>query len=97
MSQKEFEDSRWTLPQLAERWWGLPSATALVERSGVELTADAEGHKTFRYGDLLTWASEHKSEFEQWCEDFDPVLRRVNGLTDEIADPHLPVGDSSYS
>ena len=84
MSQKEFEDSRWTLLQLAERWWGLPSATALVERSGVELTPDGDGQETFRYGDLLAWAGDHKSEFEQWCEDFDPVLRRASGVTDEI-------------
>jgi excisionase family DNA binding protein len=35
LSKQELAESRWTREQLADRWWGLESANALLGRSGV--------------------------------------------------------------
>jgi hypothetical protein len=75
-SKKDVAETCCAVAELGERWWGLQSATALVERSGVRLTVSAEGSETFRYGDLVAWVEGHHSEFEQWLEEFDPTLRR---------------------
>jgi excisionase family DNA binding protein len=76
MSKKEIADVRWTVAQLAERWWGTESATALVERSGISLIEGTDGQATFRYGDLLEWVENNNEQFDRWAEDFDPVLKR---------------------
>jgi hypothetical protein len=72
MSKREIADSRCTIAEFADRWWGLDSATTLLDRSGVSLTEGSDGHATFRYGDLIEWMESHETEFEQWTEEFDP-------------------------
>jgi excisionase family DNA binding protein len=76
ISKKEFAESRCTVAEFADRWWGFDSATALLKRSGVALTEGSDGQPTFRYGDIVEWMETHESEFAQWTEEFDPVLNR---------------------
>jgi len=76
MSKKELAESRCSVPELAERWWGQESATALVQRSGVALARNGTEEATFRYGDLLDWVANNGDQFEQWLQDFDPVFNR---------------------
>jgi excisionase family DNA binding protein len=76
MSKKEIAEKRWTIAEFAERWYGLDSATALLERAGIGLTEDATGQATFRYGDLVSWMESHTAAFELWLGEFDPVLKR---------------------
>jgi excisionase family DNA binding protein len=76
MSKKEIAESRCTIAEFADRWYGLDSATALLERAGVALTEDTTGQETFRYGDLVSWMEGNKAEFQQWLEEFDPMLKR---------------------
>ena len=76
MSKQEIAEKRWTIAEFAEQWYGLDSATALLERAGIALTEDAAGQATFRYGDLVSWMESHTAEFEQWLEEFDPTLKR---------------------
>jgi hypothetical protein len=79
----EIADRRCTLAEFAERWWGLESATVLLERSGVAMTEGSDRQPTFRYGDLVEWMKNHGTEFEKWVEEFDPVLnRRGNSSSD---------------
>lgn len=73
-SKAEIAEGRWTVAEFAGRWWGMESAKALIDRSGVELREERGGVSTFRYGDLLEWTQRHAAEFEQWNEEFDPVL-----------------------
>jgi excisionase family DNA binding protein len=75
VSKQEIADKRSTVAEFAEQWWGIASATALIERSGIALTIDAGGQTTFRYGDLVSWMESHTAEFEQWVEQFDPMLK----------------------
>jgi hypothetical protein len=82
MSKKEIADSRCTAAEFAERWWGMESATALLDRSGVVLTDGSVGPPTFRYGDLIEWMEGHGSEFERWLEEFDPTFRDRRGQTE---------------
>jgi hypothetical protein len=53
-------------------------STSFVERSGVPLAGGvgADTQSTFRYGDLIAWMEDHRSDFDQWAEEFDPVLKR---------------------
>lgn len=74
ISKREIAERRWTIEEFAERWWGLESATALMERAGIVLTEDDDARMTFRYGDLVEWMESNSSGFEQWTEEFDPVL-----------------------
>lgn len=83
ISKKEIAERRWTIAEFAERWYGLVSATALLERAGIALTNDAGGPPTFRYGDLISWMESHTAEFELWLEEFDPVLKRRGGDEDD--------------
>ena len=76
LSKKEIAESRCTVAELGERWWGLQSAIVLIGRSGVELAATPDRQETFRYGDLTEWAENNPNDFNRWCQDFDPVLRR---------------------
>jgi len=75
LSKQEIAEKRWTVAELAEQWYGLDSATALAERAGIALAEGAAGQATFRYGDLVSWMENHKAEFEQWLEEFDPSLK----------------------
>lgn len=76
VSKEEFAEMRWTVDELAERWWGPESARALLDAAGVEMNdVGAEG-QTFRYGDLLTWVDENKEGFHEWLEKFDPYLNQ---------------------
>jgi excisionase family DNA binding protein len=84
VATKEIAESRCTVAELAERWWGQQSATEVVERAGVELVTDPEGRETFRYGDLTEWAESNPGEFERWCQDFDPLLRRRNSADESL-------------
>jgi excisionase family DNA binding protein len=84
ISKKEFADSRCTVAEFAERWWGLESAADLLELSGVALTDGSDGRSTFRYGDIVEWVESHGTEFEQWVEEFDPVLNRRGSLSRPI-------------
>jgi excisionase family DNA binding protein len=54
MTKQEIADTRWTVAEVAERWRGPDSATALVERAGIAVTAGPVGQATFRYGDLIS-------------------------------------------
>jgi excisionase family DNA binding protein len=83
MSKREIAEKRWTIAEVAEQWYGLDSATALLERAGIALTEDAAGQATFRYGDLVSWMESHTAEFEQWLEEFDPILKRRGGDEDD--------------
>jgi excisionase family DNA binding protein len=76
MSKQEIAEKRWLIAELAERWWGIDSATALLEMAEIAFTEDAAGQSTFRYGDLVSWMENHKAEFGQWLEEFDPSLKR---------------------
>jgi hypothetical protein len=40
------------------------------------------GFPTFRYGDLIEWMEGYEAEFEQWLEEFDPILRRRSSQPD---------------
>ncbi len=82
-SKKEIAESRCTVAEFAERWWGMESATVLLKRSGVHLTEGSDGQPTFRYGDLIEWMESHETDFEQWAEEFDPVLSRSKRPGDE--------------
>lgn len=84
MSKEEAANKRWTVAQFAEHWWGLASATALMERSGVALTEDADGQQTFRYGDLVEWMETNDAQFKQWLEKYDPVLKQGNDRADDV-------------
>lgn len=83
MSKKEIAEKRWTIAEFAEQWHGLDSATALLGRAGIALTEDAAGQATFRYGDLVSWMESHSAEFEQWLEEFDPILKRRASAEDD--------------
>ena len=74
-SKAEIAESRCTIPQFADRWWGVESAKALLERAGASLTRDASGQDTFRYGDVVAWMESNHEAFEQWLADFDPSLK----------------------
>ena len=74
ISKREIAEQRWTIAEFAERWWGLESATALMERASIALTENDDGQMTFRYGDLVEWMESNSAGFEQWTEEFDPVL-----------------------
>lgn len=74
LSKSEIADERWKVTDFADRWWGLDSARALLQRAGVALTEDTSGAQTFRYGDLVEWMESHRTEFDQWRHDFDPSL-----------------------
>jgi len=41
MSKEELAESRWTVTQLADRWWGFDSANALLLRSEVVMEEDS--------------------------------------------------------
>jgi excisionase family DNA binding protein len=82
MFKKEIADGRCTVAEFAERWWGMESAIALLDRSGVVQTDGPIGPPTFRYGDLIEWMESHGSEFEQWLEEFDPTVRRRSSQPD---------------
>jgi len=75
-SKEEIAETRCTVAEFADRWWGMESASALLERSGVVLTENADGPPTFRYGDLIEWMETHNADFHQWAEEFDQVLKR---------------------
>jgi excisionase family DNA binding protein len=77
ISKQEIAEKRCTITEFAERWYGLESATALLGRAGVRLTEDAAGQTTFRYGDLVSWMEGNETDFEQWLEEFDPILKRT--------------------
>jgi excisionase family DNA binding protein len=86
MSKKEIADTRCTVAEFADRWWGLDSASALLERAGIVLSEGADGQMTFRYGDIVEWMENHHEQFEEWVERFDPMLMRRGddgGLTSE--------------
>jgi excisionase family DNA binding protein len=74
MSKQEIANERCTISKFADRWWGAESAVALMERSGVALTEGEDGQTTFRYGDLIEWMENNNAAFQQWAEEFDPVL-----------------------
>ena len=76
VSKEELAEQRWTVDQLAQRWWGPESASALIERSGVALSDEGSKEETFRYGDLLEWAELNHEGFEEWLQEFDPVFQR---------------------
>lgn len=76
ISKQEIADSRCTVAEFAERWWGLQSAAALLKRSGVAVTEGSDKQPAFRYGDIVEWMESHGTEFAQWTEEFDPVLNR---------------------
>ena len=78
MSKQEIADQRCTVGEFAERWWGIESAMALVEQSGIALTEGTGGQAKFRYGDLVEWMQNNGDQFDQWAEEFDPVLKRRN-------------------
>jgi excisionase family DNA binding protein len=82
MSKREIAEKHWTIAELAEQWYGLDSATALLEHTGIELKEDAAGRTTFRYGDLVSWMESHTAEFHHWLEEFDPTLKRRGGHED---------------
>ena len=75
LSKAELAESRCTVTEFAERWYGKESAIALLETSDVALTEETDGERSFRYGDLLDWKDNHEAEFQQWLEEFDPVLK----------------------
>jgi excisionase family DNA binding protein len=74
LSKQEIAEERCTIATFAERWWGLESARALLERSGIALTEGTDGQATFRYGDLVEWMEANRDRFQEWAEEFDPVL-----------------------
>lgn len=76
MSKKEIAEKQWTVAEFAERWYGVESATSLLQRAGIALTEDADGLTKFRYGDLVSWMESNTADFEQWLEEFDPMLKR---------------------
>jgi len=76
MSKKEIAESRCTVAEFAERWWGPESATALMDRAGVTLTKGEDDTEAFRYGDLVEWMEGNSEQFQQWVEEFDPKLKR---------------------
>lgn len=76
ISKQEIADSRCTVDELAERWWGEESATALLRLSEIELSSSADAPASFRYGDLIEWVEQNKDGFSQWLEAFDPILKR---------------------
>jgi len=90
ISKEEAANKRWTIEEFADRWYGLASATALMERSGVVLTKDADGRRTFRYGDLVEWMERNDARFTQWLEEFDPVLKQGNDRVEEGARSSQP-------
>ena len=71
-------ESRWTVTQLADRWWGFDSANALLLRSEVVMEEDSVRGSTFRYGDLLIWVDANPEDFSQWLHEFDPVFNQVD-------------------
>ena len=75
MSKQEIAGLRYTIAEFAEQWWGLDSATALLDHADITMMKDAAGQSTFRYGDLVSWMERHTAEFERWLEEFDPVLK----------------------
>jgi len=85
ISKREIAERRWTIAEFAERWWGLESANALMERAGIVLTEGDDGRMTFRYGDLVEWMENNSAGFEQWGEEFDPVLNG-GGRRKEVSD-----------
>ncbi len=76
VSKQDVVESRFTVAELADRWWGMESARALLDRSGIELTNDTDGHDRFRYGDLVEWMEGNRDQFDQWVTEFDPHLKR---------------------
>ena len=78
MSKEELAESRWTVTQLADRWWGFDSANALLLRSEVVMEEDSVRGSTFRYGDLLIWVDANPEDFSQWLHEFDPVFNQVD-------------------
>jgi excisionase family DNA binding protein len=76
VSKKEAADMPCTVAEFAGRWWGMESAVALLERSGIALTQGTDAYSSFRYGDLVEWMENHHAEFEQWTREFDPALPR---------------------
>jgi excisionase family DNA binding protein len=84
-SKQEITDSRCTVAESAERWWGPESATALIERSGVVLSPSPDGEPSFRYGDLVEWMERNGDQFEEWTNEFDPVLKRAPSSGDNAA------------
>ena len=74
-SKAEIAEGRWTIQEFADRWWGVDSAKALLERASVTLSNDASGKETFRYGDVVTWMESNQQAFERRLEDFDPSLK----------------------
>jgi len=88
MSKQGIAEKRCTIAEFAEQWYGLDSATALLDRGGIALTEDAAGQATFRYGDLVSWMESHTEDFEAWLEEFDPALKggsRVISESSEIS------------
>jgi len=74
ISKQEIVEERCTIAKFAERWWGVESATALLDQSGVVFTEGTDGQMTFRYGDLVEWMENNEVAFQEWAEEFDPVL-----------------------
>ena len=74
MSKKEIAEEQCSIAKFAGRWWGLESARALIERSGVALQEGEDGQMTFRYGDLVEWMEGNSQAFHEWVEEFDPQL-----------------------
>ena len=87
MSRREIAEKRCTIAEFAERWYGIHSATSLLERADIALTEDAAGQATFRYGDLVSWMESNKAEFQQWLEEFDPILKRRGSGTGGHPEP----------
>lgn len=83
-SKAEVAESRCTVAEFADRWWGLDSATALLERSGVAVESDSSGQVTFRYGDLIEWMEHNRNQFEKWTTEFDPGLKRRSAADDDV-------------
>jgi excisionase family DNA binding protein len=74
ISKQEIAEERCTIAKFADRWWGIESAKALLDQSGVVFTEGSDGEMTFRYGDLIEWMEHNEAAFHQWAEEFDPVL-----------------------
>jgi|GEM_PF-1720432 excisionase family DNA binding protein len=86
MSKEEIAEKQTTIAEFGERWHGLDSATSLLKRADIALSENATGQATFRYGDLTSWIESNKAEFENWLEEFDPILKRRRDEDDLTAD-----------
>ena len=86
MSKEEMANSRCTVAEFAERWYGIESATALMGRSGVTLAEGKDGETTFRYGDLVEWTESNSEQFHRWLEEFDPTLKRTASVETTVED-----------